>query len=369
MLTIILIIVLFASLVILHEWGHYVEARRSKVIVDEFGIGFGPKLFGRVVGKTLYTINALPLGGFVRLRGEDEGDTGPGTFAGAKIGAKTKILLAGVGMNLVTAFVLLYGLSVTALPALGSPFEPTFLHATYPQPKQLVITDVEKGSPAGNAGLKMGDYILRVNGQAITTDDQLRAFTKAEAGKTVMLHVSSAGDERDITVKLRPPNTTSGYLGVVSQQVYKVRYSPLDAVVAAAYITGALFVATIVGVFQLLISIPLLITGLFGGGVPHAAEAASGPVGIFFILKSISTLGIAYLFLFMANIAVALAAFNVLPLPALDGGRLALIWYQKLSKHKLRPETEAKIHAIGFMALIAFLVLITVYDVRKNLGG
>jgi regulator of sigma E protease len=369
MLTIILIIVLFASLVILHEWGHYVAARRSGVIVDEFGIGFGPKLLGRIVGKTLYSINALPLGGFVRLRGEDEGDTGPGTFAGAKIGAKTKILLAGVGMNLLTAFVLLYGLSVTALPALGAPFEPKFLHPTYAQPKQLVVTDVEPGSPAAGAGLKMGDYILRVNGKAISSDGELRSFTKDQAGKTVMLHVSSAGDERDVSVKLRPPGTSSGYLGVVSQQIYKLHYSPLEGVVAAAYITGTLFVATIVGVFQLLINIPLLITGLFGGGVPHAAEAASGPVGIFFILKSISTLGVAYLFLFMANIAVALAAFNVLPLPALDGGRLALIWYQRLSGHKLRPETEAKIHAVGFMALLAFLVLITFYDVRKKLGG
>jgi regulator of sigma E protease len=369
MLTIILIIVLFASLVILHEWGHYVAARRSGVIVDEFGIGFGPKLLGRVVGKTLYTINALPLGGFVRLRGEDAGDTGPGTFASAKIGAKTKILLAGVGMNLVTAFVLLYCLCATAVPALGPQFEPSFLHPTYAQPKQLVITDVESGSPAGKAGLKMGDYILRVNGQAISTDGQLRSFTKANAGKTVMLHVSSNGDERDVTVKLKPPSEKSGYLGVVSQQIYKLHYNPLEALAAAVYITVALFVATIVGVFQLLISIPVLIVGLFGHGVPHAVESASGPVGIFFILQSISTLGLAYLFLFMANVAVALAAFNVLPLPALDGGRLALIWYQRLSRRKLRPETEAKIHYIGFIALFAFLILITVYDVKKKLGG
>jgi regulator of sigma E protease len=141
----------------------------------------------------------------------------------------------------------------------------------------------------------------------------------------------------------------------------------LSAIVASLYITGALFVATVVGVVQLIIHIPSLLLGLFSNSVPQAAEAASGPVGIVFILKSISSLGISYVVLFMANIAVALAAFNVLPLPALDGGRFALISIQKLLKKRLQAETEAKIHAIGFMVLIGLIVLISVYDLRKFL--
>jgi regulator of sigma E protease len=366
-LVIALIVVLFSLLVILHEWGHFVAARRGGVEVEEFGVGFPPRVWGKKVKGTLYSINLLPLGGFVRLKGEDSGNTGPGTFGGARLKTKTKILLAGVGMNLLTAVVILYGLAVTGLPAIGAGFEPQFLRSTYAQPKQLILVQVEAGSPAATAGLKRGDYVLSGDGRRLESDGDLRAFTKSRAGHEVMLHVRSDGDERDVKVKLRDPNVMNGYLGVVGQQVYKLRYDPVRAVVAAAYITGALFVATVVGVVQLIVHIPLLLLGLFSNTVPQAAEAASGPLGIIFILKSISSLGLAYIFVFMANIAVALAAFNVLPLPALDGGRLAIIWAQKLLRRRISAEMEAKIHTIGFMALIGLMLVISVYDLRKFL--
>lgn len=365
MLIAILIILLFAGLVIVHEWGHYLAARRNGVGVEEFGIGFPPKLWGKKVRGTLYSINWLPLGGFVRLKGEDTGDTRPHTFGGATIGTKTKILLAGVVMNLVSAFVIFYVLCVTGLPGLGAPFEPTFLHATYAQPKRLILTEVETGSPAAKAGLVRGDYVMAGNGKPLAAESDLQKFTKANAGKTVVLHVSAAGDERDVTLTLRGPNSTSGYLGVVGQQVYKLRYNPLQALAAAAYVTVVLFGATIWGVIMLVINIPALLVGLFSSSVPVAAQNASGPLGIIFIFKSISALGMAYIFLFVANIGVALAAFNVLPLPALDGGRLALIWWQELTHRKISPDTEARIHTIGFMALIGLMLVISVYDLRK----
>jgi len=364
-LIIILVIILFSLLVILHEGGHFIAARRGGVEVDEFGIGFPPRIWGKKVGHTLYSVNLLPLGGFVRLKGEDAADTGPGTFGGSKYSVKAKILLAGVGMNLLTAVVILYALCVTGLPALGAGFEPRFLASTYSQPKELILAEVVAGSPAARAGLVRGDYVLRAGGVKLEDDAALRDYTKAHAGQQVTLHVRSNGDERDVSVKLRPAGSKDGYLGVGSQQVYKLRYDPLRAVVAALYITGALFVATIVGVLQLIVNIPTLIMGLFSQTVPQAAQAASGPLGIVFILKSLSSLGFTYIFLFMANIAVALAAFNVLPLPALDGGRLAIITVQKVFKRTIASETEAKIHAIGFMSLIALMIIISVYDLRK----
>lgn len=365
MVTIIVVILLFASLVLLHEYGHFIVARRNGVGVEEFGFGFPPKLFGRVRGGVLYSFNLLPLGGFVRLKGEDAADMSLGSFGAATLGVKAKILLAGVAMNLLTAFVLFYALAVTGLPGLGQQFEPSFLKPTYAQPRQLILADVEAGSPAAKAGLKRGDYVLSLDGQRVTTDKQLSAQTRSNAGKAVTLEVKTGGATRMVPVTLRPASAQRGFLGVVSQQVYKLRYDPLQAVAAAAYITGALLVATIVGVFQLIISIPTLIMGLFSATIPKQAEAASGPIGIVFILKSISSLGWAYVLLFMANISVALAAFNALPLPALDGGRLFVSVIQRLTKRPWRPETEAKYHAIGFMALIALMVLISVYDLRK----
>ncbi|HUD11074.1 MAG TPA: site-2 protease family protein [Candidatus Saccharimonadia bacterium] len=365
MLVIILIVFLFALLVILHEWGHFIVAKRGGVEVEEFGIGFPPKLWGRKVGGTLYSINLFPLGGFVRLKGEDAADIGPGTFGAARFGVKAKVLLAGVVMNLLTAIVILYGLCVTGLPALGPGFEPSFLHSTYAQPKQLLLAQVEAGSPAAKAGLKRGDYVFTADGMKMVTDQDLSNFTKEHAGQSVTFSVRSGASDSDMTIKLRGPNSQDGYLGVVSQQVYKLRYDPLSALVAAVYITGALFVATIVGVVELIVSIPALIVGLFSSAVPAAAQNASGPLGIIFILKSISSLGFAYIFVFMANIAVALAAFNVLPLPALDGGRLALIAFQRVFHRRISADSEAKIHAIGFMALIGLMCIITVYDLRK----
>ena len=365
MLTILLIILLFASLVLVHEWGHFITARRGGVEVEEFGFGFPPKVWGRVRKGVLYSINLLPLGGFVRLKGEDAAETGPGTFGGARFSIKAKILLAGVAMNLITAVVLLYGLAVTGLPGLGSQFEPSFLQHSYAQTPRLIMAEVSKGLPAAGAGLKRGDYLLEADGQKLTTDTELRDFTKAHAGQEVMLQVQQGDQKRSVKVKLRDPSATNGYLGVVGQQVYQLKYDPLRALIAALYITGALFVATIVGVVQLILHIPSLVAGLFSASVPAAAEAASGPVGIVFIMQSLSSLGVAYIWLFMANISVALAAFNVLPLPALDGGRLAVIAVQKLTGRRWNAEAEARYHAIGFMVLIGLMLLISVYDLRK----
>jgi regulator of sigma E protease len=269
-------------------------------------------------------------------------------------------------MNLVTAVVLLYGLCIIGLPGLGAQFEPSFLKSTYAQPKQLMLSQVVDGSPAAKAGLKRGDYVLQADGQKLLGDADLRGFTKDHAGQTVTLTVrQGSAAPRDIKVSLRSAGSKEGYLGVISQQVYKLKYDPLSAIVAAVYIAGALFVATIMGVLQLIINIPTLILGLFGGGVPAAAEAASGPVGIVFILSSLSSLGFSYLILFMANISVALAAFNVLPLPALDGGRLFVAAVQRITGRPWSADTEAKYHGIGFMALLALMALISVYDLRK----
>lgn len=365
MMIYIAVILLFSLLVIIHEWGHFMAARRGGVTVEEFGVGFPPKVWGKVRRGVLYSINLLPLGGFVRLKGEDGDDTSKGSFGAAKTWTKTKILLAGVVMNLITAVVLFYGLAVTGMPGLGS-LEPGFLAHTYSQAPKLVVADVAKDSPAAQAGIKNGEYIVSANDKAMATNDDLRTFTKDNAGQTVKLIIEKGGEgTREVMVKLRDPGSTQGYLGVVGQQDYKLKYDPITAVAAAVWVTGALFFATIVGVFKLLVGIPVLVIGLFSSSVPAAAAEAAGPLGILFIFKSISTLGISYVTLLLANIAVALAAFNVLPLPALDGGRLALIWWQRLTGRKISADTEAQIHGIGFMVLLGLMALITVYDFRK----
>jgi regulator of sigma E protease len=361
----VLALIIFVLLVVGHEFGHFVLAKCNGVRVEEFGLGFPPRLGkGKQVGETLYSLNTVPLGGFVRLAGEDGESKGPGTFAAASLWAKTKILLAGVTMNILMAIVILFILCLVGLPGLGSQFEPSFLHPGYAQPRQLLLTGVSPGSPAAAAGLKTYDYVLSGNGQSFTTEPQLSHFTTAHASQSVSFVVREHGQTLTKQVKLRQANP-NGILGVSAQQVYKLRYSPLDALIAAIWITLTLFWATIVAVVGLIIHIPSLIGGLFRPGVPVAAQNASGPVGIVFILTSLRGLGISYLFLFMANISVALAAFNVLPLPALDGGRWAVAVVRRFSGKRISTEGEGLYHGIGFIALIILVVIISVYDFRK----
>lgn len=364
-LTIIFVIILFAALVVGHELGHFLLAKRNGIKVEEFGLGFPPRIgHGRQIGETLYTLNWLPLGGFVRLAGEDGDAETAGTFAAASLWAKTKTLLAGVGMNLVMAFLILFVLCLTGLPGLGAQFEPSFLHPGYAQPKELLLATVGANSPAASLGLKRGDYVLAANGVRLSSDDQLRQFTASHAGQTVTLKLRQHGNVETRTVKLRQPSE-QGVLGVTTQPVYKLRYNLGEAIAAAAWITGALFVATVVAVVGLLVHIPSLIMGLFSSQIPAAATAASGPVGIIVILTSLSSLGLSYIFLFMANISVALAGFNVLPLPALDGGRLAVAVVRRITKGRISTEAEGLYHGIGFLALLALVALISIYDLRK----
>jgi regulator of sigma E protease len=362
------IILLFISLIITHELGHFLAAKRNGVDVEEFGIGFPPRLWGKKFRGTLYSINLLPLGGFVSLKGE-MGDGGEGTLGGASLWAKTKIMLAGVGMNALAAFLIFYGLCVTGLPAIGAPFEPNFLPHAYGQRPQVIITEVVGSSPADKAGLKRNDYILSADGVAFESVADLRAFTKDNQGKKVTLSVRSAGQSADtehpVTLTLNKTKDGSGALGVGGQQTYKLIYNPVVAVAAAAYITLGFIWATIVGIGQLLINIPALIFGLFAPQIPLAAEAASGPIGIIYIIASIGSLGWSYIWLFMANIAVALAAFNFLPLPALDGGRLAFDVFKKVTGRHISEKAESLYHGIGFTALLALVALISVYDVKK----
>lgn len=365
LLTIIFVIFLFAVLVIGHELGHFILAKRNGIKVEEFGLGFPPRLgHGKQIGETLYTLNWLPLGGFVRLAGEDGDETTAGTFAAASLWAKSKTLLAGVVMNLIMAWFILFVLSLTGLPGLGAQFEPSFLHPSYAQPKQLLLSTVGANSPAASLGLKRGDFILAANGTGLTSDEQLRDFTTSHAGQTVALKVRHNGNVETRQVKLRQPSE-QGILGVTTQPVYKLRYSLGEAVIAAAWITGALFVATVIAVVGLIIHIPSLIMGLFSSHIPAVAATASGPIGIIVILTSLSSLGLSYIFLFMANISVALAGFNVLPLPALDGGRLAVAIVRRLTKGRISTEAEGIYHGIGFLALLGLVALISIYDLRK----
>jgi regulator of sigma E protease len=353
-----LVIAIFMAVVLVHEFGHFILARRNGVEVEEFGFGFPPRLFGRRFGKTLYSVNLLPLGGFVRLKGESAADETPGTLGAASFWAKVKILLAGVGMNLVLAYVLLLGLCLTGLPSGITENQSSFANGQLVGAKRLMILNVADGSPAQEAGIKTGDVVVSANGKALTEEDELLSFTREQAGKTVNLVIRERGGaERTVSLRLNDGDDAKkeGQLGVTPFQTFKVRYG-LSSPLVAANILWQMVWGTLSGLASLVVG--LIVS-------QKVADNVTGPVGIVSILANLRQLGGAYLAAFVVSISVSLAVLNALPIPALDGGRLALIVGQRVTGTPLSAKREAQIHAMGFAFLIGLMLIITYFDLRR----
>lgn len=353
-LSILLVVLIFGLLIFVHELGHFVAARRSGIEVEEFGFGFPPRVIGKKVGGTIYSINLLPLGGFVRLKGEDgsEGDTN--SFAAAPYMTKVKVLLAGVGMNALIAYVILLVLAVTGIPPIV-PNQFSLGETRYSESPRVLVVGVEDGSPAAQAGIKQGDTITSAGGEAITSDKELTSFTKENAGDEVEIKVVRGGEERSVNVQLKGPESKTGFLGVTPLTTYKQVYGWLSPIVAFGLLIQLMWL-TLVGFGG-------LIAGLFLRA--EVSNDVTGPVGIVVILQNIMQLGLSYLALFVASISVSLAVINALPIPALDGGRLAFTTVQRFSRRPLSQKTEAMVHATGFILLILLMLIVTIVDIQR----
>ena len=218
MLSIVLVIIIFSILVIAHEWGHFIVARRNGVKVDEFGVGFPPRAFGRKVKGTLYSINWLPIGGFVRLKGEDGEAKGKDSFSNKGYWPKVKIVMAGVTMNLLIAYVLIVVLLIAGLPAIlpsgfvkFGPIKPSSIETS-----NLLVLAVNKGSAAEKADIKVESEIIAINNQNLTTTEQLQAETRKLAGQQVSLVVRKDGQDKTVQTTLGSDDKT-GLLGLAAQ--------------------------------------------------------------------------------------------------------------------------------------------------------
>ena len=374
-ITIALFILILGGLVVIHEVGHFVMARVFGIRVLEFGIGFPPKAkVLRAKGETVYTLNWLPIGGFVRLDGEDGDSEDPRSFAVQRLWKKLVVLVAGVGMNLLLAFVIFFGIAWLATPQGG-----------------LTFSEVQAGSPAEAAGLEAGDTIVAIDGETFDlfpSPDAGRAAIAAlrdKAGETVTLTVEGAdGATREVDVTLRPAAVADekGALGIRGAQlVFTGEYQGRDivsAIAAGAAWTVAAFTLILNGLADLLASIV---------SNPSQAPPVSGPVGIavqvgdvFWQLGPIFTLYLAGL------LSANLALVNILPFPPLDGGRmLVLVLKAVLSGGGRALRTvgirvngpsaattlgvERLTYLVGFVFLFGFLIWITYFDIARQVGG
>lgn len=359
MMTLIIFILVLAVLVIVHEFGHFWIARRNGVRVDEFGFGFPPKIVSVKKGETTYSLNALPLGGFVKIYGEDleEGQNDPRSFATKSVGARSRIIVAGVVMNLILAVVLF---SFGAI--IGSPTAIDESNEKYASDINVQIIGVAGKSPAESSGLKTGDKILslKVGAQEIKTDavEGVQQFISDHKGEEMIVSVlrgKSETLELKTTPRVNPPEG-EGAIGIAMARVGVVKYpiylAPVRGV-EATYNVGANFVTSVYSILK---------TWISGGKVN--GEVA-GPVGIFNLTGEAAKLGFIYLLQFVAILSVNLAIINAVPFPALDGGRLLFLGLEKIKGSPVSVKWEKYAHLVGFALLILLILLITYKDIRR----
>ena len=349
-------IVLFVMLVVVHEFGHFIAARKNGVEVEEFGIGFPPR--ARVLTKkngTEYTLNWLPIGCFVKLKGEYYAAKGKGTFGAASFKKKTLIIAAGVLMNWLAAIVIFTFIALVGMPQLINNQFKVQSDAKVTQ-QEVFAGRVEDNSPASSIGLQQGDRILSVNNENIISADQMRSATQRFAGKKVNVTFSRESNEQTKTVQLRN-DKEKGNFGVAPGEQTLVR-STWSAPIVGVGTTAQFTVETLKGVGGAL-------GNLFRGNASEAGQAVTGPVGIVVVLKDLSKQGFVFVLFLIGVISVSLAVMNVLPIPALDGGRLFVMGLYKLLNKPLSKETEEKIHGTGMLALLALALLITVVDIKR----
>lgn len=373
---IILGLLILMTLVIVHELGHAIIARRNGVVVEEFGVGFPPRFWSKKMKNgILFTMNLLPLGGFVKLQGEHDAANKKGDYGAAGYWTKTRILLAGVAINWLVAAGLLTALAWTGLPRiLTNQF--SMPGDTVLTEKPVEVVEVTKGSPAAVAGLQVGDQILRFAGESVPTSANLASQTKNKKGQTVEIIYSRGGVERTVQATLKGSDKDQrGYLGIGSSQQEQIHASwsaPIVGVVTAGQFT----IVTLQGLGDVIAN---LVTGVVMQFSPDgtvrqqahqdlamAGGSVAGPIGILgTIFPAAEQAGTTQLVFLTAVISLTLAVMNVLPIPALDGGRWFVMTVFRLRRKVLTKEREERIQSTGFLILMALVLVVTVVDVGK----
>jgi regulator of sigma E protease len=344
LITVASFLVVLSLLVFVHELGHFLVAKRSGIVVEEFGFGYPPRIRTLFYWRgTPVSLNAIPFGGFVRMKGED-GQEGPGSFVSQSKRIRALTLLAGPAMNFLLALVF---------------FTLAFLLGWPEVQAGARIKEVVAGAPADLAGLRPNDIVLQVDGQPVRQLEDLTTYTDAHRGTEITLTVRRQGEE--LTVRVVPrvnPPVGEGAMGIAIGPVTGIRRSPLpEAMVRSVEATGRFIFLTL--------SVPVMI---IRGLIPVSEARPIGPVGIAVLagdaMQATFALGWWFPILqLMAILSAALAVTNLLPLPALDGGRLLFIAIETLRGRRIDPEREGTIHLIGFALLLTLMLLITYQDI------
>lgn len=366
--TIIIFIIVLAALILVHEFGHFITAKKSGIRVDEFGLGFPPRIWGYKYGETTYSINWIPFGGFVRIHGEnsedvheDDPDRGRSLIAKNR-GIQALVMAAGVLMNAVFAWLLIsIGLMI------GLPYAMDGEAPAPIQDAELTLTRVLPGSPASEAGLKAGDRILSVagveDGEEVSgpDGDTFSDFIAARGGEELVIDYKRGDEELSSTVSpetgiLEDPSRAA--IGVTMGMIGTLKLPQHRALWHGLGMTASLTERTAVA-----------LGGFFKRVVSGSAdfEQVAGPVGIVNLVGDATELGVVYLLQFTAVISINLAIINLIPFPALDGGRLLFVAIESVSRRPINPKAAGIMNTVGFALLILLMLVVTYHDIAKLL--
>jgi regulator of sigma E protease len=354
--------------VFVHELGHFIVAKKSGMKVEEFGFGFPPRVVGiqKVDGKwkmvwghresntdnTVYSINAIPLGGFVKIMGENNTDTeNPQSFINKPFGKRLLTLLAGVLMNVILAWVILsIGLAV-GLPIITDGTAQVPAHATIKN-SGIGIAEVVHDSPAEKGGLRAGDLMISLDGNSVKTAEEIQQYTGSHKGKQITFTIERGGERLDKTVQaLENPPEGKGVTGIVPGVIGTISYPWYRAPIIGARAAVGQLGAIVSGLYSLFTS-------------KAGLDSVGGPVKIAQITGDFVDLGFIYLLQFTAFLSLNLAILNALPFPALDGGRVLFLVIEKIRGKRNNQSIEQWANTVGFLLLLLLMLAVTIRDVR-----
>lgn len=373
-ITIIIFIFTLLILVLVHEFGHFAVAKKFKVLVEEFGFGLPPRIFGKKIGETIVSLNVLPIGGFVRLFGEDETNLAilkdKRSFASKPVLQRIAVVVAGVVMNFILAVVLfwivLFGKGFQETIPLFSPYQ--FIGTDQVNQTVVLVGNISKKSPAEKVGIVEGDRITKINDIQLKDADELVDQINKNAGELVVLTVVDSEDavrQIEVVPRTNPPKG-EGPLGIQlgTVAIAVITYTTPMQKVFSGFTHSYNFIVYSFKIFGNLIG-----SSIETRNIEPVRQTVSGPIGITqlagSVLETKSPL-LPYLDL-IALLSLNLAVINIFPFPALDGGRLLFLIIELISKKRVNADLEKQVHSIGMVILIALIILITFSDIRKLL--
>ncbi len=375
-ITIIVFVLVLSLLVFVHEFGHYFSARRLGVKSEEFGFGFPPRIFGIYKNKegkwtkvwgnkkvednsdTIYSINSIIVGGFVKIKGQDGEDKEMSdSFSSKKIWKRAVILASGVFMNIVLALVIISAGFMIGFPQ--SVDLDNLPAGAKVKNSQVKIAQVLNDSPALEAGLKSSDVIVGIEGQTVRSSDDVVKFIEEDQDNNILLTINRSNEIKEFNIVPKVQDGDKKIIGIAFSDTATISYTWYQSLWEGVKMTGQLLWAIVYAFYDLIRNL------IIGQG---ATVEVAGPIGIADLTGQMVQMGFIYLLQFTALLSLNLAIINILPFPALDGGRLLFLLIEKIKGKPVKQEVEAVFHNIGFILLMALVVWVTFKDIINIFG-